>query len=507
MELRLILGDQLNEKHSWFQKLNNNVMYTMMEIRQETEYVLHHSQKIIALFAAMRTFSNFLKKKGHIVYYLKISSKKNKHSLTQNLNMIISKYHIKKLCWQLPDEYRLDQQIKNYSKKLNILVESVDSEHFYTKRNEVEKFFFNKKKWVMEKFYRHMRKRYKIIMNNKKPKGNKWNYDKYNRSTKKNIPNISLYKKKYKNYQKLWTEIKQNGVYSFGSSLKGKLIWPINRKESLKRMNYFISHVLYNFGKYQDIMINNNWQLFHSLLSFSLNTKMISPREVVKEVELIYLKGKISIESAEGFIRQILGWREYIRGVYWSKMPDYINFNWLNQKRKLPSYFWNGKTKMRCVSIVIKQSLKKAYAHHIQRLMIIGNFALLSGLNPYELHKWYLGVYIDAFEWVEAPNTLGLSQYADGGLISTKPYVSSSNYINKMSNYCKNCFYQYKKKYGFKSCPYNSLYWDFFIRYKNKLEKNYRLSITYVQLSKMSINEINSIKNHSSFIRKNLEEL
>jgi deoxyribodipyrimidine photolyase-related protein len=264
---------------------------------------------------------------------------------------------------------------------------------------------------------------------------------------------------------------------------------------------------LVNFGDFQDALHDENWRLFHSFLSFSLNSKMLSPLEVIKKAEEVYYEKDLPLASVEGFIRQILGWREYIRGVYWANMPGYDQHNFFKHNTKLPDWYWTGKTDMRCLSLSISQSLKNAYAHHIQRLMIIGNFSLLAGLDPKEVHKWYLGIYIDAYEWVEMPNTLGMSQFADGGLLATKPYVSSAAYINKMGNYCTNCKYKLKEKLGEDACPFNSLYWNFFDRHQDKLSNNPRLGIVNSQLKKMDQSQKKEINKKANFYLNNLNSL
>jgi deoxyribodipyrimidine photolyase-related protein len=244
--------------------------------------------------------------------------------------------------------------------------------------------------------------------------------------------------------------------------------------------------------------------MFHSLLSFALNTKMLKPKEVVERAEQAWRAGGISIATAEGFIRQILGWREYIRGMYWHHMPGYVEHNAFNHTTPLPVWFWTGEIKMHCLSESVGQSLEYAYAHHIQRLMVIGNFSLLAGLDPAALHRWYLGIYIDAFEWVELPNTIGMSQFADGGLLATKPYVSSAAYVDRMSNYCKNCYYDKKQRIGERACPFNALYWDFFIRHERELSSNHRLGMVYRNIEKMDTATVESLQKQAEAIKTSL---
>jgi len=313
----------------------------------------------------------------------------------------------------------------------------------------------------MEYFYRQMRVQHQILMDDKKPVGDQWNFDHDNRKAWKGIPVEPVDIRTRHDHSALWQSIVNAGVASFGHAQENAFAWALNRQEALQQLEGFVENALPHFGDFQDAMHTKAWRLFHSLLSFALNVKMLTPHEVVKRAEDAYRAGQVPLAAAEGFIRQILGWREYIRGVYWANMPEYAEKNFFQHQRDLPQWFWTGKTKMNCLSHAITQSLEQAHAHHIQRLMVIGNFSLLVGLNPTAVHRWYLGVYIDAFEWVELPNTLGMSQFADGGLLATKPYVSSAAYIDKMSDYCKGCHYDKKSRIGENACPFNALYWDF----------------------------------------------
>lgn len=305
----------------------------------------------------------------------------------------------------------------------------------------------------------------------------------------------------------LWNEIAEAGVRTFGEPDAGALRWPLDRDEALQQLEHFIEAALPRFGDFQDAMASQATRLFHSLLSFAMNTKMLRPREVIERAEHAFRAHRTSLASAEGFIRQILGWREYVRGVYWAKMPRYANANALRHVRDLPSWFWSGRVRARCLGHSVGQSLQTAHAHHIQRLMVIGNFALLAGLEPHAVHEWYLGVYIDAFEWVELPNTLGLSQYADGGLLATKPYVSSAAYIHRMSNYCKDCTYARTRRTGPNACPFNALYWDFFMRHEPRFATNPRLATVYRQLARMNDSERSAIKEQAQWVLGNLESL
>jgi len=506
--LRLLLGDQLNSNHSWFQEKNDNVIYCMFEMRQETDYVTHHIQKVVGFFASMRNFVKELEKTNHNVIYFTISNKKNTQSLTDNLSLLIVENDISRFEYQLPDEYRLDNQLKDFCATLEIESNIFDTEHFYTKRTDLGNFFEGKKQFLMENFYRDMRKKHQILLIGDKPEGGKWNYDQSNRKKWKADtlipPEISF----DNNVEEILKEFNEAKVKTIGNINPKYFEYPISRTQALKQLDYFCEYLLIHFGDFQDAMHTDKIYLYHSRISFAMNTKMISPKEIINQVLETYRKRKdeIDISQVEGFIRQILGWREYMRGMYWHLMPDYKQENHLENTNKLPDFFWTGKTKMNCLKNAINNSLDNGYAHHIQRLMITGNFMLLTQINPDEVDAWYLGIYVDAIEWVQLPNTRGMSQFADGGKIATKPYVSSGSYINKMSNYCDSCVYDKKEKTTKNACPFNSLYWNFLDDKEAKLSSNFRMKMMYSVLNKMSTKDRSAIKEKAAHIIENLDE-
>lgn len=507
-QLRLVLGDQLNLQHSWFTQVDETVVYVMMEVRQETDYVLHHAQKIIAIFAAMRAFAHELEQAGHRVHYLKIDDGQNRHAIPANLHMLAQAYGAKKFAYQAPDEWRLDLQLSEMASNPQLPGVMVDTEHFYTSREEVAVFFSQRKQWLMEAFYRSMRVQHRILVEEKnQPVGGAWNFDHDNRKSWPGLPWEPADDRPRYDHSTLWASIARAGVKSFGEAHAEQFRWPLHRADALQQLQHFIQHALPHFGEFQDAMSSNAWRLFHSMLSFALNVKMLSPREVIDAVLDVYRERQLPLASVEGFIRQIIGWREYVRGVYWHRMPKYEESNYFNHKHALPEWFWNGETKMRCMATAITQSLQQAHAHHIQRLMVIGNFALLAGLDPKSVHQWYLGIYIDAFEWVELPNTIGMSQFADGGHLATKPYVSSAAYIDRMSDYCKSCYYNKKLRVGEQACPFNSLYWDFHHRHERLLGKNPRLGIVYKQLRQMKETDLNALQERAQYIQLHLHQI
>ena len=510
--LRLILGDQLNPEHHWFRDVRPDVIYVLMEIRQETDYVLHHAQKIIAIFAGMRALSSQLKAKGHRVRYIRIDDAHNRQSLTGNLDALIQHYAAQQVEYQEPDEYRLDEQLRQWAQALNasgaVSCHMVSSEHFLTTRDHLATFFKSKRSWLMEHFYRHMRKKHQILMQSAtQPVGDQWNFDQDNRKTWKGDPALPSDWRHTHDHSDIWEAIQRSGVRCFGEPQAKQFRWPTHRDEALRDMRGFIEHALPHFGDYQDARTTQGWRLFHSLLSFALNTKMLHPREVIDAAIEAFHSGQVPLPAVEGFVRQILGWREYVRGVYWSQMPGYDLQNHFHHTRELPSWFWTGETHMACMANAIGQSLEHAYAHHIQRLMVIGNFGLLAGLSPQALHQWYLGIYIDAFEWVELPNTLGMSQYADGGLLASKPYTASAAYLHRMGDECKGCRYQPKERLGPNACPFNALYWDFHIRHQSVLENNPRLAFVYRQLERMDATEREKSQEHAQQMLSNMDHL
>jgi deoxyribodipyrimidine photolyase-related protein len=507
--LKLILGDQLNSGHSWFETVDNSVTFIMMEIRTETDYAQHHIQKIVGIFAAMREFATHLISKNHELIYLELNDQNNLQSFQENIKQLISKYKFDYFEYQYPDEYRVDINLKELCNTLTIPSKVVDSEHFFTSRNELGDFFYGKKTFLMESFYRAMRKKHNVLMEGDQPLKGKWNFDSDNR---KKLPKDHKPTSPFvfsNDVSNVLKEIKKTNIKTIGIIEATNFVWPINREQSLALLDFFAIECLPLFGSYQDAMMPNEWSLYHSRISFSMNIKLISPKEVIDRVisEWKNRSHEIEYHQIEGFVRQIIGWREYMRGIYWNKMPNFASLNFFDNKEKIPSWFWTGETKMNCLKDAINQSLSHGYAHHIQRLMLTGNFALLAGVHPDEVDAWYLGIYIDAFEWVEITNTRGMSQFADGGIVGTKPYVSSASYIDKMSHYCGSCYYKKSIKTGDKACPFNSLYWNFFDRNESKLASNPRIGMMYNVWKKMKSEDKTALLEQANYYLKNINKL
>lgn len=506
--LNLILGDQLNPDHVALASVRPDVLHVLMELRSETDYVLHHAQKVIAIFAAMRALAARLQAQGHRVHYLTLDDPANRQSVSANLDALITQHGATAVQYQLPDEYRLDRLLADWAATCSVPVTVLDTDHFYTARGDVGQLFKGRKQWLMEHFYRTLRVRHRVLLTPQDgPEGGQWNFDHDNRKPWAGQPPEPPDRRPRHDHSALWAMIEAAGVRTFGNPSAQDFRWPVDRDEALAQLDDFVQHVLPHFGDFQDALSTRGWRLFHSLISFALNVKLLSPREVVQAVELAWRAGDVPLAAAEGYIRQILGWREYVRGIYWAQMPGYDTRNHFGHDLPLPHWFWSADTGMRCLAHAIGQSLEQAYAHHIQRLMVIGNFALLAGLDPHAVHQWYLGVYIDAFEWVELPNTLGMSQFADGGLLATKPYVSSAAYIDRMSDYCKGCRYDRKARLGDNACPFNALYWDFHLRHAATLSRNPRIGMVYRNLAKMPGEELQAIRVQAAGIRARLEQL
>ena len=493
-KLRLILGDQLNANHHWYQQKDSSVLYVIAELKQEATYTKHHIQKLCAFFSAMQQFAEGLQQAGHQVLHLNLDDTAEFLSLPAFIQHLCQTFAIQSFEYQRPDEYRLLEQIRRMELHDNdaslIPINEHDTEHFLVEFENLGQYFEKGKHHKMEFFYRKIRQRFDVLMEAGKPLGGQWNYDSENRKKLKpkdidNIPHPLIF---CRDVSAILQRIDRHKVEHIGEATQD-LLWPTNRKESLQLLSFFCQQCLPHFGRFQDAMTANSphqWSLYHSRLSFALNSKMLDPLQVINEAVGYFERsdGGISLAQIEGFVRQILGWREYIRGLYWANMPDYKNMNFFDNQQTLPAYFWTADTKMNCMKQSIKQSLDYAYAHHIQRLMVTGNFCLLTGIHPDEVDEWYLGIYIDALEWVEMPNTRGMSQFADGGLVATKPYSAGGNYINKMSDYCKTCHYQIKEKTSDMACPFNSLYWGFMVRHRSHFEKNPRIGMVYRQWDK-----------------------
>lgn len=505
--LRLILTDQLSLSISSLEKCNKNKDIIMIcETHKEATYVKHHKKKLAFLFSAMRHFAEELKALKYNVEYIKLDDPQNTGSLKSEVARLLNKKNIDHIMLTHPGEYRILEDIQQWESYFNIPVTIQPDNRFLCDLDEFSNWAKDRKALRMEYFYRNMRKKHHILMENNSPTGGQWNYDVQNRKPPKEGLNIPTpYSSSIDTItQEVLDLVEKNFSEHFGDLQP--FYFAVTREQALEALQSFIQTRLSHFGTYQDAMIEGEPWMYHSHLSFYLNCGLLLPLECIQAAEEAYHRGMAPLNAVEGFIRQILGWREYIRGIYWLKMPEYVNLNFFEAKRKLPDFYWTAKTKMNCLSQSISETKKNAYAHHIQRLMVLGNFALLAGIDPKDVNEWFLIVYADAYEWVELPNVSGMILFADGGFLASKPYAAGGSYINKMSNYCKNCKYQVSKKNGSDACPFNYLYWDFLERNRHKLESNHRIGMMYKTYDRMDEEKQQSIKEDSQLFLKKLTE-
>ena len=485
--LRLVLGDQLSRPLSALRDIDRaRDIVLMVEVSEEATYVRHHKQKIVFVLSAMRHFAESLRAEGIDVDYVRMNDKGNTGSFTGELGRALSRHKADRIVATEPGEYRVLETMQSWEHAFGTPVEIREDGRFLCSRTEFAAFAQGRKILRMEFFYRHMRRKTGWLMKGDKPEGGKWNYDALNRRalpkgvkvpSRRRFPPDAM-------TREVMTLVGRRFADHFGDL--APFGWAVTRKDALTALRHFITNCLPRFGEYQDSMKAGEDFLFHSVLSPYLNIGLLGAKEIVEEALEAYRKGSVPLPAVEGFVRQILGWREYVRGIYWTKMPAYAQSNFLQADRPLPEFYWTGKTDMSCLRETIEATRRNAYAHHIQRLMITGNFALLAGVAPAQVEEWYLVVYADALEWVELPNTHGMALYADGGLLGSKPYAASGAYIDRMSDYCHGCAYDPKVKLGTKACPFNYLYWYFLIVNERRLAQNPRMGMPYRTLARMA---------------------
>jgi deoxyribodipyrimidine photolyase-related protein len=453
----------------------------MVEVAGETTYVKHHKQKIVFVLSAMRHFAEELLADGMVVDYVKLDDAGNTGSISGELQRAVTRHGPEQVIVTSPGEWRVLSDLAALD--LGIGVEIREDDRFFATTRRFATWAADRKSLRMEFFYREMRRETDLLMEGDQPAGGQWNYDSDNR---KRLPKSLQLPQRFgfapdPITRDVITLVGNTFADHFGDLEPFE--WAVTRSDALRALDDFLVHGLPDFGRYQDAMATGEPFIFHSLLSPYLNAGLLTPREVCVAAEREYREQRAPLNAVEGFIRQILGWREYVRGVYWLKMPDYAETNALNAVRPLPWFYWSGETDMHCIAEAIGQTRRTAYSHHIQRLMVTGNFALLAGIAPKEIAEWYLVVYADAYEWVELPNVQGMSQFADGGLLASKPYASSGAYIDRMSDFCKSCAYDVKVKSGPTACPFNFLYWAFLLRNSSVLRNNQRLAMPYRTLA------------------------
>lgn len=481
--LVLILGDQLSPAMSSLQAADKAASVILMcEVAEEATYVRHHQKKIAFLFSAMRHFCEELREAGWAVDYVRLNDPDNSGSLRGEVARACARHGTTAVTVTAPGEWRVLQDMQSWPEAPLILPD----DRFLCSGEEFGAWAEGRKTLRMEYFYRDMRRKTGLLMNGESPEGGQWNFDHDNRKPAKGEQKFPAPPRFAPDG--ITQEVLALVAARFGNHF-GDLepFWfATTRGEARAALAHFLAHALPGFGDFQDAMLKAEKFLNHAVIGLYINCGLLDPLEVCRAVEAEYRAGRIAINAAEGFIRQIIGWREYVHGIYWLKMPGYAANNALEATRPLPDFYWTGETQMACVRACVVQTREEAYAHHIQRLMVTGNFALLAGIDPHGVHEWYLAVYADAYEWVELPNTMGMSQFADGGLLASKPYAASGAYIDRMSDYCKSCAFDVKVKNGPKACPFNYLYWDFLVRHDARLRGNPRMAQMYRTYDKLT---------------------
>jgi deoxyribodipyrimidine photolyase-related protein len=499
--IRLVLGDQLTRSLSSLRDLDPaRDVVLMAEVMAEATYVRHHPKKIAFLFSAMRHFAEALRAEGVTVDYVTLEEPENTGSLGGEAARAVARHGAGRLIVTECGEYRLAEDMKGWEEACGVPVDIRTDDRFLCSRAEFADWAEGRKSLRMEYFYRDMRTRYGVLLDaDGEPEGGKWNYDPENRKAlpADAEPPAPLRFEPDETTERVLGMVRQRFAGDHFGDLDG-FRFAVTPEQAEDALEHFITHALPRFGDYQDAMAQDQPTLYHSVLSIYMNAGLLDPLKTVQRAERAYRDGHAPLNAVEGYIRQILGWREYIRGIYWLKMPDYAETNFFNAVRPLPQFYWTGETEMNCLAQAIGQTKREAYAHHIQRLMVTGTFALLAGIDPKQVNEWYLIVYADAYEWVELPNVQGMALFADGGVLASKPYAASGNYINKMSDYCRHCSYDVKRKTGEKACPFNYLYWQFLMDHEATLRRNPRIAAIYGTLDRMGDQRKDAIRRDSA---------
>ena len=507
--LILILGDQLSHRLSALEGADkDNDLVVMAEVHSEASYTNHHKKKLVFIFSAMRHFARELEEDGWRVHYQRYHPDNPAQSIEQVIAELVRKYQPERVITTECGEWRLHEQISRWHKTLGIPVEIRPDTRFVCNIDEFARWAEGRKQLRMEFFYREMRKKTGLLMTSEgQPEGGQWNFDTDNRKKWAGKPPAPAPFREEPDA--ITTEVIElvNEYFSEHFGTTGNFHYAVTAEQAQEALAHFVDFALPCFGDYQDAISDNEDWLFHSILSPYLNTGLLDPMEVCEEAVRAWHAGRAPLNAVEGFVRQIIGWREFVRGIYWLLMPGYARENRLGNSRELPWFYWTGDTKMRCMHKAIDATARNAYAHHIQRLMITGNFALLAGVKPEAICDWYLAVYIDAFDWVELPNTLGMVMHADGGYLGSKPYAASGKYIQRMSDHCQNCHYRVQDATGERACPFNSLYWHFIDRHREDFADNPRMTMMYRNWDKQKPERREALLARADWVLANMETL
>jgi len=513
--LVIVLGDQLDRSSAAFDGFDaaRDAVW-MAEVAEESTHVWTHKARIAVFLAAMRHFRDALLRERIDVDYTELAATPRPQepatlaaALTASLARLTKeKDGPEKLVVVEPGEWRVQEALRAAAQAAGLPLETRPDRHFFSSREEFAAHATGRKQLRLEYFYRPLREKFGVLMDDGEPAGGQWNYDAENRGA---FPKTGP--------EKLPAPVRfapdpvTRGVLDLVNARFAKhpgslahFDWPVTPADAQAALDDFLTHRLPLFGRYQDAIWTGEPWLYHSRLAQAMNMKLLDPRDVVAGAERAWRHGKAPLEAAEGFIRQVIGWREYVRGVYWQFMPEYLDRNALNAAAPLPNLYWTGDTDMNCLRDAVGQTLAYGYAHHIQRLMVTGLFALLFGVAPQRVHEWYLAVYVDAVEWVELPNTLGMSQFADGGVMASKPYCATGAYIDRMSNACKGCRYDPKKASGPDACPFTTLYWDFLARHQKLLAKNQRMTMQLKNVGRKDAADLRAIRRQAEAVRERL---
>ena len=503
--LIVIFGDQLNRNSSafdGFHSLEDGVW--MAESALEAKHVPSTKSRIALFLSAMRHFRDDLRTEGIHVLYEQLDPSSSAIGLQDLLKRHLKQTPPKKVICVQPGEWRIQQMIIDVCHDTAIDLEIRDDRHFISSPHFFESWAHGRKELRLEHFYRELRKHHTILMENgKKPVGGKWNFDTDNRKPfgskgPPSVPPPERFPPDATTQEVLALVAQEFGDHP---GALDHFSWPVTTGQAERALKDFVDHRLRSFGVYQDAMWRDEPFLYHSLLSAALNLKLLDPRSVLQAAESAYRSGTAPLNAVEGFVRQILGWREFVRHIYWRRMPTYVESNGFQATEPLPPFYWNAQTPLTCLRASLDQTLNRGYAHHIQRLMVLGNFCLLLGTDPKQVHEWFLAVFVDAVEWVEMPNVLGMSQYADGGYMSSKPYAASGKYIARMSNYCRTCPMNPNESVGSNACPFTTLYWDFLIRHRDTLRGNHRMALQLQHLDRLKPETIRAIRDRADQVR------
>ena len=504
--LVLVLGDQLDLDASGFDGFDpaQDAVW-MAEVAEESTHVWSSQPRTAVFLAAMRHFAQALQAAGRPLQYTRLDDPANRGGLAAQLAADIARLRPQALVMTAPGDWRVLQALREAAAAAGLALNVREDRHFFCSVREFAAHARGRKQLRLEFFYREQRKRHGVLLTPAgEPEGGEWNYDADNRKPfgpqgPGHVPPRAVFEPDATTREVIAL------VRERFAGHPGRLdsfAWPVTREQALQSLDRFITERLAGFGDVQDAMWPDEPWLWHSHLAAALNLKLLNPREVVAAAEAAYRVGRAPLAAVEGFIRQILGWREYVRGIYWTQMPGYLERNELGAHEPLPAWYWTGDTAMACLKDAIGQTLEHGYAHHIQRLMVTGLYALLLGVDPKALHAWYLAVYVDAVEWVELPNTLGMSQYADGGVMASKPYVATGQYIARMSPYCKGCRFDPTQRTGDRACPYTTLYWDFLMRHEQRLAANPRMALQVKNLARLAAPEREAVAARAAALRR-----